>query len=585
MINIKIFNSLKNKITLFLIILLTIPLIAVGTISYIKSSSIIKEKVSISNLNTLKQTANNMEFIIRDVEKFSLYLIQNDAISDFLKTGNNFNYQQIQHQKTQVNRELMYLLTPKDYIHSVQILGFNGLDIRTRGSLINLNSDITQAALKKKGGVLWFNQKLLSYDGTTTNVISLIRIINDINNISNQLGILLINIPEESLQELYNNSPLSKKEEFYIIDQNQNIISSSNSNDLNNQIPSQIINEQILEEKQGYYNINYNNEEYLLSYYTLDNINYTMLNLVPVEELLVENQIIQNITILSILISLLFAAAAIYLFNHSVLKPLDQINKVMHELKNENFNVRLNVSGHDEIAVLGKTFNKMSEKLQNLMEQVYLEKIKQKEAELKALQAQIDPHFLYNTLDTIYWMSRMENSPETSNLIKALAKLFRLSLNKGEEFTTVAKEVEHLENYITIQKKRYEGLINFSITVNEELLDYRVVKLVLQPLVENAIYHGINQKDGKGNIEINIKKENGFLIYEVIDDGVGIDENEMQKLLNEVEENNRGLGIKNVNDRIKLYFDEQCGLFFYNNQPGTKVVVKQKLSIKEDSNV
>lgn len=585
MIQIKIFNSLKNKITLFLIIMLTIPLIAVGAISYIKSSSIIKEKVSISNLNTLKQTANNLDFIIRDVENFSLYLIQNDSISDFLKTDNNYNYQQIQHQKTQVNRELMYLLTPKDYIHSVHIFGFNGLDIRTRGSLIDLNSEITHSALNRKGGVLWFNQELLSYDGSRTNVISLIRIINDINNISNQLGFLLINIPEESLKDLYNNSPLSEKEEFFIINQNQKIISSSNSNDLNNKIPSQIVNKQILDEKQGYYNINYKNEEYLLSYYTLDNIEYTMLNLVPVEELLIENQVIQNITILSILISLLFAAVAIYLFNHSVLKPLDQVNKVMHELKNENFNIRLNISGHDEIAVLGKTFNKMSEKLQNLMEQVYLEKIKQKEAELKALQAQIDPHFLYNTLDTIYWMSRMENSPETSNLIKALAKLFRLSLNKGEEFTTVEKELEHLENYITIQKKRYEGMISFSINVEEELLDYRVVKLVLQPLVENAIYHGINQKNGKGNIEVNIKKENEFLIYEVIDDGTGIKEKEMKKLLNEVEDNNRGLGIKNVNDRIKLYFDEHCGLFFYNNQPGTKVVVKQKLSIKEDSNV
>ncbi len=581
---IKKFHSLQNRIILFTISMVILPLLVVGTISYIKSSDILQNKVSISNLNTVRQTGNNIEFILKDVHDFSLYLFQNDAVSNFLKSDSNTDFNEIQRRRTEVNRELMYLLTSKNYIHSVYIEGFNGLSLDTRASRNQLNEDIITKARELKGGPLWIFQELENYNNTTTNVISMVRLVNDINNITNRLGILKINISENTLSERYSNHIVGKGEQFYIIDNNYNIISAPDRAKIMKPISPEIIKEEINNNKSGYYQITLNSQEYLVTYYELAYVDYKLINLVPLEQLLVENNIIKNVTIWSILVSFLICLVFIFLFYHRVLHPLHQVRNVMKELENENFDIRLNIKGYNEIAVLGKTFNKMSARLKKLMEQIYLEKVKQKEAELKALQAQVDPHFLYNTLDTIYWMSRMEQAPETSNLIKALAKLFRLSLNKGDEFTTVEKELEHLENYIIIQKKRYQGLINFSINVEEDLLSCRVVKLVLQPLVENAIYHGIEKNGGKGNITVNIKKEVEYLIYEIIDDGQGVDIEELNRLLQEVKEDNRGFGIKNVNDRIKLYFENDCGLSFYSKPgQGTKVVVKQRY-IKEGEN-
>lgn len=577
MATIKKFHSLQNRIMIFTISMVILPLLVVGTISYIKSSDILQNKVSISNLNTVRQTGNNIEFILKDVHDFSLYLFQNDAVSDFLKSNSNTDFREIQKRRTEVNRELMYLLTSKNYIHSVYISGFNGLSIDTRASRNQLSEDIIDRSIKLKGGPLWMSQRLENYNNTTTYVISLVRLVNDINNVTNRLGILKINISEKALSDKYSTDIVDNGEQFYIVDNNNTIISAQDREKIMEPISHEIIKAEINDNKSGYYQITLNHQKYLVTYYELAYVDYKLINLVPLEQLLVENNIIKNVMILSILVSFLICLAFIFLFYYRVLHPLHQVRNVMKELEKENFDIRLNIKGYNEIAVLGKTFNKMSARLKKLMEQVYLEKVKQKEAELKALQAQVDPHFLYNTLDTIYWMSRMEQAPETSNLIKALAKLFRLSLNKGDEFTTVKKELEHLENYITIQKRRYQGLINFSINVDEGLLSCKVVKLVLQPLVENAIYHGVEKNGGKGNISVNIKREKKYIIYQIIDDGQGVDVEELNKLLQEIKEDNRGFGIKNVNDRIKLYFGSDCGLSFYSKPgKGTKVVVKQR---------
>ena len=248
----------------------------------------------------------------------------------------------------------------------------------------------------------------------------------------------------------------------------------------------------------------------------------------------------------------------------------------MKKIENEEFNVNVDVSGNDEIALLSKSFNKMSYKLNELVSEVYTVRLKQREAELKALQAQINPHFLYNTMDIIFWMCRMENAYESSELINALSKLFRLSLNSGSEFTTVKNEIDHLNCYILIQKKRFEDKITFNTNVTADVLECKVVKLIIQPLVENAIHHGIEKKRGKGKIDITITRNCDDLIYTITDNGMGADEKEINKLLENVQEDNRGFALKNVNDRIKLYFGESYGLEFSSMVGiGTTITVKQ----------
>jgi two-component system sensor histidine kinase YesM len=369
---------------------------------------------------------------------------------------------------------------------------------------------------------------------------------------------------------------LGTKGDYFIIDENKTILSSLDKTLIGSKIDQKFKIIQNYTGQSGYFNSVISDHDFLVTYVNLSRPGWRLINLVPLDQLSNDTKVIQSITIVGILISLGLCLLLLVFFSLKFLSPLKQLRRYMKYIENENFDVSINVKGNDEIALLGKSFNKMSKKLNELINEVYAVQIKQKEAELKALQAQINPHFLYNTLDTIYWMCRMEKAFDSSNLVQALSKLFRLSLNSGNEFTTVRNEIDHLNNYIIIQEKRFEDLIKFKISVADEVLDCMVVKLVLQPLVENAIHHGIEKKGTEGRVEVSIFKEGDNVIYVIQDDGVGADEDELNSLLEKVENDNRGFGIKNVNDRIKLYFGNSYGIKFSSAYgTGTTVTVTQ----------
>ena len=581
----KKFFSLQYKVFLFSLILIAIPLLIVGTVSYIKSAEIIQKKVSQSNLNTVRQIAANIELILQDVHNTSLHLFQNDQIRTFLKLSENAPYKEIQKYNIKAQESLMYLLCSKKYIHSIYIKGFNGITIDTKGILYQIDKHIEKKILELKGGYLWITDKLVNSNYTTTDVFSLKRVINDIDNITARLATLSINIDEKQISNIYKDKIIGEKGDFFIIDRHSRIISALNKGKLGEEIQEQLRPDEINKKKDGYYRIKMGNQDFLITYCNIDNAGWTLINIVPIEELLKEIAVIKQVTLIGILVSFIICIMVALIFTIKVLSPIKQVRKLMGKLEKEDFNVSMDLNGNDEIALLGRSFNKMSGRLRELIREVYQGQLKQKEAELIAIQAQINPHFLYNTLDTIYWMARIEKAFETSSLVGALSKLFRLSLNKGNKFTTVKNEVEHLKNYIIIQQKRYEDMIDFSFHVPDEVLDCKVIKLVLQPLVENAIYHGIEKKGEAGKIDISIAKKNDRLLYTITDDGNGVDEKEINGLLKKVGNNNRGFGIKNVNDRIKLCFGEDYGLRFHSSRDmGTRVIVTQPYIKENDKN-
>lgn len=203
----------------------------------------------------------------------------------------------------------------------------------------------------------------------------------------------------------------------------------------------------------------------------------------------------------------------------------------------------------------------MTRKLKELINEVYKIQLSRKEAELKTLQAQINPHFLYNTLDVIYWTSRLENAPKTGELVSALAKLFKLGLNKGSEITTIKKEIEHIQSYLTIQKYRYDEVPEFIIEVDETILEFSTIKLLLQPIVENALIHGIAELGGKGSVKITVKGVGEVIKFEVEDNGKGMEESRITQMFEEdFEDDKKGYGISNVHRRIKLYFGQDYGI-------------------------
>jgi len=278
----------------------------------------------------------------------------------------------------------------------------------------------------------------------------------------------------------------------------------------------------------------------------------------------------------------LVGVVMILLLSHQLTNSLRQLEKRMSFVRNGDFSVRFFYLYRDEVGSLARGFNYMIEEIQRLVEkqEETIEELKwerdyaaeiqkqKRKAELKALQAQINPHFLYNTLNAITWQAADQGAEEISILSSALGRFFRISLSKGAEIITLREELEHVTSYLEIQSIRYHSRLNYQIELNEEWLDYRVIKLILQPLVENSIYHGIKEKEGTGLIRISAEptriKDEPALKLIVWDDGKGIPAEKMAAINHALKrgekERTDGYGIFNVNERLQLLYGEEYGL-------------------------
>ena len=197
---------------------------------------------------------------------------------------------------------------------------------------------------------------------------------------------------------------------------------------------------------------------------------------------------------------------------------------------------------------------------QRLMSTVRQEEVNLRKTELKALQAQINPHFLYNTLDSIAWMCEQGRSGDAVKMIHALARLFRISISRGHELIPIAKEIEHAENYLEIQKYRYKNQFTYSFDVDPGCLDYYCNKITLQPIIENAIMHGLDLMVDEGRIQVCVSQDGDDIVFRVRDNGVGMSAEQVRAILEEDAQDRTGIGIKNVNDRLRIYFGGQYGL-------------------------
>ena len=218
------------------------------------------------------------------------------------------------------------------------------------------------------------------------------------------------------------------------------------------------------------------------------------------------------------------------------------------------------VSGTREVEELSDSFGHMVHRIQHLMATVREEEVNLRKTELKALQAQINPHFLYNTLDSIAWMCEQGRNADAVNMVHALARLFRISISKGHELIPIRKELEHAESYLQIQKYRYKNQFTYDFKVDESCLDCLCNKITLQPILENAIAHGLDLMVEPGHIEVEVCRDGKDILFRVRDDGVGMDEEQVRHILHSEPGDRTGIGIKNVNDRLRIYFGEGYGL-------------------------
>ncbi len=265
---------------------------------------------------------------------------------------------------------------------------------------------------------------------------------------------------------------------------------------------------------------------------------------------------------------MVFSIAAAWLISRSIYLPITKLHNVTTTITQNDLQSLINRDNSDEITELGMSFNIMIGRIRGLLDAKVEEQENLKKSELRTLQAQINPHFLYNTLDTIIWMAESRKTNNVVEIVSALSTFFRVTLSKGRDWITLREEIQHTESYLTIQKMRYSDILDYCIDVDPDILGCTILKLTLQPLVENALYHGIKNRRGGGTITVRAKRmDNNSVLLEVEDNGVGFTSYKLGRVREEIEDEDSeirlresGFGLENVNKRLKLYYGQQHGL-------------------------
>ncbi len=295
---------------------------------------------------------------------------------------------------------------------------------------------------------------------------------------------------------------------------------------------------------------------------SLENCDWHIVGVCYVDEMITSKveRVVSSLVV--ILVIVLFGTCFMgSVFSRWFSKPITQLVTAMSEFEGDNGEfVYQPVHGTQEIDALSDSFEHMVIRNQKLMEKVRQEEISLRKTELKALQAQINPHFLYNTLDAIAWLCEEERNEDAVKMVNALARLFRISISRGHELIPIEKELQHAQSYLQIQNFRYKNQFTYSFDVDETCLSYLCNKITLQPIIENAIYHGMDRMVDEGMIKIGIHQDPNRIIFTVEDNGVGMTEEQCREVLKKEPGDRAGIGIKNVNDRIKIYFGDEYGL-------------------------
>ena len=307
-------------------------------------------------------------------------------------------------------------------------------------------------------------------------------------------------------------------------------------------------------------------EKYIISSY--DNRIWRLETWIDKDEAYASIYLIFKILTLELMVLLVISICMVIYLSGRITRPISDIRNAMKQIGKGNMEAEVPVSGEDEIGQLAATMNRMSKKIGELVERIRREETNQRLLELKAMQYQINPHFLYNTLDSISMFARKNHDEQCEELVIALSDFFRISLSHGQEFVTVEKEVKYAECYLEIQNIRFPEQITWDVTVEEELKEIKIMKFILQPLVENSIYHGIRDAGRKGHIQISAYQDANGLILCVQDDGIGMLPEELTELMADLESeeirekdiHEGGFGLKNVHQRLKLMYGENSGL-------------------------
>jgi len=573
------YRGIRFKLLLYFVAVMLLPLLTLGILSPFISAKTIENETTGHMRQLIRQVTRNIEFYVKKMEGIILTLTEDQNIQTFFEAGNN-NEQFTGKRAEAVNNLLFTVSEANPEIAGIFLVNENDENLSneiqpiTRDPLIQepwyICAVLTPSVIQLRPRPIGRNLKM---PYSADDVVSIIKGVKNPKT-GECLGVVLIDMKLDVVENIFINMTLGQGGFLYIEDAQGEIVYAP-VNDIvyrvrtewltvpnPNRIPDETANQgiSIVRKIKG--------ENYQIIAQESAVTEWKTVGVFPLKEIMRQVSSIRYYSFIIAGVTVAFAFLASVLFAGTIAKPVIKLRTLMKKAEEGNLDVRYDGNDEDEINYLGKSFNTLLERIQKLIDMVYHEQQSKREAELRALQEQIKPHFLYNTLDTIQWMAQDHKADDIVQIVTALTSLFRIGLSKGQEIIKLSDEIEHVRSYLIIQKARYEDKFDFSLSVDDDVIPTMVLKLTLQPLVENAIYHGVKEREGHGFISVEACKRDGMLILRVSDDGAGMSQAKLtavRALLSEapVKRNDKvGYGISNVNERIQISFGKEYGLRF-----------------------
>ena len=393
-------------------------------------------------------------------------------------------------------------------------------------------------------------------------VISLSRVVELTNNGNSSRGILLVDMNYSGIEQLFTKVNSNNSGYVYLIDSNGEIIYHPKQNLINSSLLHEN-NEVAATYEDGTHDEDFEGKNRIVTVNTVGYTGWKIINVTSANEFYMSYNQMRFFTVMIIALTIFLIFFANQFVSYLIGNPIKKLDDSVKDLEYGKLDLNIFIGGSYEIQHLGRTITSVVLQMHLLMEEIVAEQEKKRKSEFDSLQAQINPHFLYNTLDSIVWMVESERYQEAISMVTALANLFRISLSKGKNIITIREEIEHEQNYLYIQKIRYKNRFQIKIDIEPEIYECSTIKLIVQPLLENAIYHGVESMYGEGEITIKGYLKNNDIYIDVIDNGLGMPEESVEFLLTDdsrVHKKGSGIGLSNVHQRIQLYFGKEYGL-------------------------
>ena len=381
-------------------------------------------------------------------------------------------------------------------------------------------------------------------------------------------GVVFIDLNYSAISELCAQSSMGDKGYVFILDQDGNIVYHPQQQQLYNELQTENIS-LVMNAESDIVTAESGDDEKIYALSRSKTTGWTIVGCMNMSELLRNSRQTRSIYVLVAMGLIIVALLISSIIAKNITLPIQKLRDSMKSVQKGNFHIEdIEVISDNEIGSLTRSFNVMTHRIQDLMEQNVKEQEQKRKIELKALQSQINPHFLYNTLDSIIWMAEGKKNEEVVIMTASLARLLRQSISNEEELVTIGQEVEYVRSYLTIQKMRYKDKLEFKIDVDPYITHVPIIRLVLQPIVENAIYHGLKYKDSRGLLTVHGYRKDENVVIDIIDDGVGMDEETLKHIYDKhkVNYHSNGVGVYNVQQRLVLYYGKDYGIIYHSEK-------------------